>query len=93
MLTTAAPEKAVMVRLKVTGWQRLCFAVCVTAMWRTSRGLTGAGSRLADLAVGQERTVEARLTGGFRSFACAARSGGSSVTTDNWTLYGRRQAP
>lgn len=48
-------------------------------------------SRLADLvdAVGQERTVEGRLTGGFRHGPLRApvRSGGSTVPTDNWTLY------
>jgi CHAT domain-containing protein len=55
-------------------------------------GLTGgAERRLADLAdaVGQERTVEARLTGGFRysPMRATVRSGGSLAPLDNWPLY------
>ena len=40
-------------------------------------------------AVGNERTVEARLTGGFRygPLRAPVRSGGSSAATDNWTLF------
>ncbi len=48
-------------------------------------------SKLADLAaaVGSERTVEARLTGGFvhGPLRAAVRSGGSSAALDNWTLF------
>jgi CHAT domain-containing protein/tetratricopeptide (TPR) repeat protein len=48
-------------------------------------------SKLADLvaAVGEERTVEARLSGGFRygPLRSPVRSGGSSAAAANWTLY------
>jgi CHAT domain-containing protein len=58
-----------------------------SAHWRSLR----AGSKLADLAaaVGDERTIEARLTGGFRygPLRAAVRSGGSSAARDHWTLY------
>lgn len=51
----------------------------------------GYRSKLADLAaaVGEERTVEARLTGGFRYGPVRApvRSGGSSAASDDWTVY------
>jgi CHAT domain-containing protein/tetratricopeptide (TPR) repeat protein len=51
----------------------------------------GHRSKLADLAaaVGEERTVEARLTGGFRYGPVRApvRSGGSSAASDDWTVY------
>jgi CHAT domain-containing protein len=60
--------------------------------WWPLRSSTGVDSRLADLAdaVGQERTVEARLSGGFRHGPLRApvRSGGSLAPTDNWTLLG-----
>ncbi len=59
------------------------------AWWPGGRGV--ADQRLADLvdAVGQERTVEARLTGGFRHghLRAPVRSGGSLAPSDNWTLY------
>ena len=71
---------------------------------RTSHDDRGADSKLAGLvdAVARERTVEARLTGGFRHSPLRApvRSGGSSAergpqrghragvqTADNWALY------
>ena len=68
----------------------LLLAVQVLPVWGPGGG-AGADSRLADLAdaVGQTRTVEARLTGGFRYGPLRAplRSGGSAVPMDNWTLY------
>jgi CHAT domain-containing protein len=58
-----------------------------SAYWRSLR----AGSKLADLAaaVGDERTIEPRLTGGFHygPLRAAVRSGGSSAARDHWTLY------
>jgi CHAT domain-containing protein/tetratricopeptide (TPR) repeat protein len=49
-----------------------------------------AGSRLADLvqAVGDRRTVEGRLSGGFAygPLRAPVRSGGSTAAEDNWTL-------
>lgn len=58
--------------------------------WVRSLTTGTADSRLADLAsaVGDERTVEARLTGGFRhgSLRAPVRSGGSLAPAD-WTLY------
>jgi CHAT domain-containing protein len=52
---------------------------------------SGTASKLADLAaaVGDERTVEARLTGGFSygPLHAAVRSGGGSAALDNWMLF------
>jgi tetratricopeptide (TPR) repeat protein len=68
----------------------LLLAVQVRPVWGPGGG-SGADTRLADLAdaVGQMRTVEARLTGGFRYGPLRAplRSGGSAAPMDNWTLY------
>lgn len=51
---------------------------------------TGVDPKLADLveAVGEERTVEARLTGGFKygPLRSPVRSGGRAGPTDNWSL-------
>lgn len=59
--------------------------------WWPGHDAERAVSRLADLvnAVGQERTVEARLTGGFRygPLRAPVRSGGSAAPMDHWTLY------
>ncbi len=50
----------------------------------------GVDPKLADLveAVGEERTVEARLSGGFKygPLRSPARSGGRADPTDNWSL-------
>jgi tetratricopeptide (TPR) repeat protein len=72
----------------VWGAGSLLAAAAVLTMMVT----VGNRSTLADLAaaVGEERTVEARLTGGFRYGPVRApvRSGGSSAAaSDNWTLY------
>jgi CHAT domain-containing protein/tetratricopeptide (TPR) repeat protein len=84
---------------RVTRWHMAAFATAAAALllavqvapvWGPG-GRSGADSRLADLAdaVGQVRTVEARLTGGFRYGPLRAplRSGGSAAPMDNWTLY------
>ena len=68
------------------GGSLLAAAAVLTLMFNV-----GGRSKLADLAeaVGDERTVEARLTGGFRYGPVRApvRSGGSSVaSSDDWTL-------
>ncbi len=69
----------------------LMLAVQVQPTWWPGAWPGGVDSRLADLAdaVGLERTVEARLTGGFRHGPLRApvRSGGSSAPMDNWKLY------
>src|SRR5262245_29333627 len=66
----------------------LMLAVDVPLRWWPAGG--GADSKLADLAaaVRDERTVEARLTGGFSHgpMRAAKRSGGSSAASDNWSL-------
>ena len=84
---------------RLTRWRVAAFATAAAALllavqarpvWGPGGG-SGADTRLADLAdaVGQMRTVEARLTGGFRYGPLRAplRSGGSAAPMDNWTLY------
>ena len=70
----------------------LLVTVLVQPRWWPGGRTGGADPRLADLAdaVGLERTVEARLTGGFRHgpLRASVRSGGSlAPSLDNWKLY------
>jgi hypothetical protein len=64
----------------------LVLMVRLQPTWRTD----GVDPKLADLveAVGEERTVEARLTGGFKygPLRSPVRSGGRVGPTDNWSL-------
>jgi tetratricopeptide (TPR) repeat protein len=98
-----APEAAAAaavrrVRPSIVGWWGLTLAavagaiLCISAVFgREGPGSHTAESRLADLAeaVGQTRTVEARLIGGFRYRPLRAplRSGGSAVPMDSWALW------
>jgi CHAT domain-containing protein len=95
----ARPATVLPFTRRVTRWRVAAFASAAAALllavqvlpvWGPG-GSSGADSRLADLAdaVGQTRTVEARLTGGFRYGPLRAplRSGGSAAPMDNWTLY------
>ena len=71
---------------------RRCWSIAqVNPRWVPGGSGGGVDARLADLAdaVGQERTVEARLTGGFRygPLRASVRSGGSLAPLDNWKLF------
>src|SRR4029453_4168426 len=69
----------------------LLVVVQIRPPWRTGGQPGSADAGLADLAdaVGQGRTVEARLTGAFRYSPMRApvRSGGSLAPLDNWKLF------
>ena len=69
----------------------LLVVVQVRPQWWPGGQPGSVDARLADLAdaVGQERTVEARLTGAFRygPLRASVRSGGSLAPLDNWKLF------